>query len=120
MSLCELFHSKVKNIPVGRLDVSIGDILRKASEALGPEIHDVLRFHLRKYLGEDPFLVVEKNPRRFLDALMSTTGSENALVYLRLLYIQLTRTGIYASEEEFINAFKERKPDKLKKALGLT
>jgi hypothetical protein len=102
------------------LDVDVGDLLRRASEALGSGIHDVLKFHLRKHLGEDPFLVVEKNPRRFLEALMLTAGSENAVVYLKLLCIQLNKIGIYINETEFINAFKERKPDKLKKALGLT
>ncbi|PNV77629.1 MAG: hypothetical protein C0200_05180 [Thermoproteota archaeon] len=117
--MCGLFYSKVKNIPFDGLNVSVGDLLRRASEALGPGIHDVLKFHLRKHLGEDPFIVVEKNPRKFLEALMSTTGSENAVVYLKLLYIQLAKRGVYASETEFINAFKERRPDKLKKALGL-
>lgn len=98
--------------------MGLGDLLKRASEALGPEIHSVLGFHLRKSLGEDPFLVLEKNPRRFLDALMSTVGGENAVVYLKLLYIQLAKRGINASEAEFLSAFNERKPDKLKKVLG--
>ena len=89
------------------------EIFRYGSDSLGPGMFKVLRERLEAELGEDPFEVLERSPKRFLTAMRKVIGYRTTEVYFSMLAERLRAAGIAVTKDELIDAMERDDPAKL-------
>lgn len=89
------------------------EIFRYGSDSIGPGMFQVLRDRLEAELGEDPFKVLERSPKRFLTAMRKAIGYRTTEAYLSMLAERLRAAGIAVTKEALIDAMEKDDPARL-------
>jgi len=93
--------------------MSYEDLFRYGSESIGPGMFQVLRDRLEAELGEDPFKVLERSPKRFLTAMRKIVGYRTTEAYFSILAERLRAAGIAVTKDDLMDAMERDDPAKL-------
>ncbi|MGC9020395.1 MAG: hypothetical protein ACP5KE_04235 [Candidatus Methanodesulfokora sp.] len=93
--------------------MSYEEIFRYGSDSIGPGMFQVLRDRLEAELGEDPFKVLERSPKRFLTAMRKIIGYRTTEAYFSMLAERLRAAGIAVTKDVLIDAMESDDPSRL-------